>query len=621
MCGIAGIIALQPAQVSTTRLKQMTDALAHRGPDGEGAWLRKKGLVGFGHRRLAIIDLSKAAAQPMHYNDRYTIIHNGEIYNYIELRADLQKKGYKFQTQSDTEVILAAYDHFGVDCLDHFEGMFAFTIWDEQEQQLFAARDRFGEKPFYYYSDKEQFLFASEIKALWAAGIRKKMDQSMLLNYLAAGLSSSIDPNECFYQDIFSLLPAHYLLLSLSESNASGQIKCSVKRYWKINHYLQPFSISMEEAQNGFQELFFSSVEKRLRSDVPFGSSLSGGIDSSSVVAAICQVSPGSKTLKTFSAIFPGYARDESEHINEVVKHLSLENCSIIPRVDDFIIDFERMLHFHDEPVGSISTYVQYMVFELAKEHGVKVLLDGQGADELLGGYTKYVHWYLQEQYLLKGKRSLDQEIADFRNNNIPFEWNWRNYLAARLPSLTARLLAARTASTIKNDPFLTEDFKQEHYDRNTIDKPVIKGLNDILYYDSFYALLPELLRYADRNSMAHGREVRLPFLDHELARFLFRLSAEYKMNKGYGKRLLRLSMEQFLPPSIAWRKDKIGFEAPQELWMQDSRMHEYIQTAKQKLVNNRILKSAVMDKKIQPLETHAAENYDWRYLVAGTIL
>jgi asparagine synthase (glutamine-hydrolysing) len=338
-------------------------------------------------------------------------------------------------------------------------------------------------------------------------------------------------------------------------------------------------------------------------------------------VAAIRQVSANGQHLKTFSAVFPGYSKDESVYINEVTKYLSLESYAVSPNVDSFIADFEKMLLFHDEPVGSMSIYIQYKVFELAKQNGVKVLLDGQGADELLAGYTKYIHWYLQEQYLLKGRKLVNAEISAFRNNNIAVQWNWRNYMAARLPSLAARILKARTVRIIQNDPFLTEDFKQAHFNRNTVEKPVIKGLNDILHYDSVHSVLPELLRYADRNSMAHGREVRLPFLDHKLAGFLFYLPADYKMNKGYGKRLLRLSMEQFLPPTITWRKDKIGFEAPQELWMQDKKMHEYIMDARKKLVNNRMLKSSVMEKNIQPLETHAAENYDWRYLVAAGML
>ena len=226
MCGIAGILSSDPGQISGDRLKKMTDTLAHRGPDGSATWVNGQGQVGLGHRRLSIIDLSAAAAQPMHYLDRYTIIHNGEIFNYLELRAFLGSKGYVFSTRSDTETILAAYDYYGSECLQHFEGMFAFAIWDEKEKKLFIARDRFGEKPLFFFHDREQFLFASEMKALWAAGVKKEANKKMVFNFMTLGYTQNpSDGSETFYHDIFKL-PARSMLLY-----------DAVKREWRTSVY------------------------------------------------------------------------------------------------------------------------------------------------------------------------------------------------------------------------------------------------------------------------------------------------------------------------------------------------------------------------------------------------
>src|SRR5882724_9834644 len=234
MCGIAGIISPDSSLISANRLKKMTEVISHRGPDGEGFWINDNGNTGFAHRRLSIIDLSEAAAQPMHYHNRYTIIYNGEIYNYIELKEILKDKGYLFRTQSDTEVLLAAYDCYKEKCLNYFDGMFAFAIWDEKEQSLFAARDRFGEKPFYYCLDEKEFLFASERKSLWTAGIPKKINKPLLLNYLVLGNTEiPLDKTITYYQDVFSLPPAHYIICSLPDKEQD--YKFSMHSYWDLD--------------------------------------------------------------------------------------------------------------------------------------------------------------------------------------------------------------------------------------------------------------------------------------------------------------------------------------------------------------------------------------------------
>ncbi len=280
MCGIAGIFSSNPSLVSPDRLQQMSAAIAHRGPDGAGFRLYNNGSAALAHRRLAIIDLSQAAAQPMEYLQRYHIVHNGEIYNYKELKHTLQQKGYQFTSQSDTEVILAAFDCYGHQCLQYFDGMFAFAIWDTKEQQLFAARDRFGEKPFFYYKDDQQFLFASEMKALWAAGIEKQVDESMLYNYLTLGyIQHPATPVRSFYKNISQLPARHYMVFDLPSQ------LLSLHHYWDIDARHTDHSITEEKAVDRFRELFTQSVSNRLRSDVPVGTSLSGGLDSSAVLS------------------------------------------------------------------------------------------------------------------------------------------------------------------------------------------------------------------------------------------------------------------------------------------------------------------------------------------------
>ena len=614
MCGIAGIIAFNPVQTSVQRIKSMTDVLAHRGPDGAAYWTAPGGGVILGHRRLSVIDPSDLAAQPMHYKNRYTIVYNGEIYNYRELKNILEQQGHTFRSQSDTEVILAAYDAWGVDCLQRFDGMFAFVIWDEKEQQLFAARDRFGEKPFFFYTDKEQFVFASEMKALWAAGVARTMNERMLFNYLTLGyVQNPKDNRETFYTDIYKL-PAHNYLLYDARKGIFTQ-----HSYWDIDLGNTATSIDETTAAEQLRALLSLSVNRRLRSDVPVGTSLSGGLDSASVLACMQQAIERPDILQTFSATFPGFSSDESAQIALTAGSFGVTNHQVQPDADSLIRDFERICYHQEEPFQSASIAAQYQVFALARQHSVTVLLDGQGADEMLGGYSKYYPWYWRELYR-QNKPLLQKELQQAAMAGQENQWNWRHKLAARLPHFAETYLVRQRGRQQRSHTDLNREFT-EAFGVSYYEVPHVPTLNGALYYNTFLNGLEELLRYADRNSMAHGREVRLPFLYHELVAFVFSLPAGYKIHDGYTKWLLRKSMEQVLPAAIVWRKDKIGFEPPQQLWMQDKRLTDYIREAQQALVKKGVLKPAVLDKKIQPQETHAADNFDWRYLVAGTIL
>jgi asparagine synthase (glutamine-hydrolysing) len=622
MCGIAGIISSNTNIVTREQLKKMTDALAHRGPDGQAQWINQRGTVGLGHRRLSILDLSAAAAQPMHYLNRYSIVYNGEIYNYIEIKEALIKKGYHFHNSSDTEVILAAYDFWKEDCLEQFDGMFALAILDKKERIVFAARDRFGEKPFYYVANNNLFAFASEMKALWAIGIAKKTDDKMLLNYLALGyVQNGNDKEQTFFQDIYSLAPGSFLKLD----TITLQYKTYI--YWQLEKDTVQ-KISAEDAIEKCRELFTLSVNRRLRSDVSVGTSLSGGLDSSSILATIHH--PGN-SFKTFSAIFPGFAKDESGYIKTVTQYLSkksivngpIEQHFTEPSALGLIRDFKTLCYHQEEPFPSSSIYAQFKVFELAHQQQTKVLLDGQGADEILAGYDKYIHWHLQQ---MAGKSRF---LATYREkqlllkNKLSFKWGISNYLAAYLPSHAAIQLEQNEYLKSARQPDINKDFVLALRGREWegIHKPIITKLNDILYFNTQTMGLEELLRFADRNSMAHGVEVRLPFLSHELVQLLFTLPAGFKIHDGWTKWLLRKMMDKKLPDEIVWRKEKVGYEPPQFQWMHNEILQDYIQEAKRKLVKKGVLKPAALNKKITPKAAHESNNFDWRYLCAAQML
>ena len=620
MCGITGIITQHknaPEKLKAD-VRLMTDALAHRGRDGEGVWVNDNTQVGFGHRRLKIIDLSNEAAQPMVYAGRYTITYNGEIYNYIELKNELLQKGYQFFSQGDTEIILAAYDCWKENCLQRFDGMFAFAIWDEQEQTMFAARDRFGEKPFYFFKDETRFLFASEMKALWAAGIEKPVNNTQLLNYITLGMVQNVSyPAETFFHHICQLEPAHYITFHLHSFNAE------TIRYWDLDKESINHSITQKQAIEQFSSLLQRAVETRMRSDVLAGTSLSGGLDSSAIVALSSIVNDGSNSHTTFSAIFPGFEKDESAYIKQVTEKFNLSGYHITPEALQLADDFDKLLYHQEEPFQSLSIYAQYKVYELAKQHGITVILDGQGADETMAGYHKYYNWYWQQLTATGHWAQANAEIhaAKKLNPNARLRWTVKNKLAAFMPEMTAHQLERKAKNEQKHHRFLNPEFYKEYYLGASITKPIVRKLNDMLYYNTAQLGLQELLRYADRNSMAHGREVRLPFLQHELVQFVFSLPAHFKIKEGWTKWILRKSMAERLPASIVWRKDKIGYEPPQQQWLQHKHMTEKIMESRKTLVKNKILTPQVLQQPIIAKAAHEAGNNDFRYLCAANLL
>ncbi len=614
MCGIAGIISTNKLLVNKQSLKKMADSIAHRGPDGEGFFINPNGTVGLAHRRLAIIDLTAAAAQPMHYMQRYTIVYNGEIYNYKELKITLQKTGYRFNNESDTEVILAAYDLYKEDCVLHFDGMFAFAIWDEVEQNIFCARDIFGEKPFYFFNQNNAFYFASEMKALWAIGIDKTADENMLAAYLGIGqVQNPKSKTQTFYKNIFALPAAHTVTFN------AWQSKMELKQYFDIDKENQ-IRITENEAVEKINYLLDNSIQKRLRSDVPIGSSLSGGIDSSTIAYFISQQKKAN-TFKTFSAVFPDFEKDESQFIQELCSTLQFENNKVTPTANDFINDFEKCAYHQEEPFTSASIFAQYKVYELAAANNIKVLLDGQGADEIFGGYTKYINWYLQDVLLHKGWAAFKKEKANFANNQSFISPTYKNIIGAYLPTFTAKALEEKAKIKIEKNVILNNDYLNNISSSGFVYKPIITKLNDILYYNTMQLGLGELLRFADRNSMAHGVEVRLPFLNKELVQFIFSLPTALKMQNSFTKNILRKTMQDKLPNKILWNTNKIGFEPPQKSWMENEKVQEMIQEAKIKLVNHKILHQKILTQKVIPTDANAEQSMDFRILSLAQVM
>ncbi len=621
MCGIAGIISNNKNEITTARLKAMTDAIAHRGPDGEGQWISNDGRTGLGNRRLSIIDLSAAGKQPMHYMHRYTITFNGEIYNYVELKEMCLKKGYVFTSQTDTEVLMAMYDWKKEECLQYLDGMFAFALHDEKEKKLFIARDRFGEKPFYYISRPGQlFAFASEMKALWAAGFSKEINKRMLYNYMAFNYTQNAeDPGETFYKDIRSLPPAHFI----AANTGTGDI--SIKKYWDIDPAKIDASISIETAKEKFKELFYTSVSRRLRSDVKVGSSLSGGIDSSIVVAVIDDLNKG-KTIKqsTFSAIFPGYTKDESSYIDLLLDKLKIEPHFTSPTGETLLKDIDECFYYQEEPFGSASVLTQYEVMKLAKQKDVTVLLDGQGADELLAGYHSFYTVFFQELKRnskddhRKEKEAYKKKFRDSVINPLP-EKNIR-YYAGQLGWIEKdRLKKSYEKFTQLINPYFNNDFFHS-FRKEQFHSPSSPATLNASLHNSLHFGLTELLRFADRNSMAHSREVRLPFLFHELAEFLFTLPSSFKIHDGWTKYIERLAFENLLPASIAWRKDKIGYEPPQKNWMQQNDIKEKVMAVRELLVSEKILHRSVLNDPVTANDANIGTKNSWSQLMLSCL-
>jgi len=578
MCGIAGIVHLDNTKVDPCILKNMADTISHRGPDDEKFLFfdRKKkralllrrdekpdinSTLGFAHLRLSIIDLSSEAAQPMSDSQqRYWIIHNGEVFNYIELRQELIRKGYRFRSQSDTEVILYAYIEWGENCLTHFNGMWAFVIYDSHKKKLFGARDRFGIKPFFYTGDSSTFAFASEIKALLQLpAIKRQPYLPAIKDYL---YHSRVDTSRyTFFEDIFQLEPGFCFSLDLHRDSAPR-----LKKWWDIRRNLSDPPLKINDAADSFRALLLDSIKIRLRSDVPIGICLSGGLDSSAIVS-LSNPFLEKGSLRTFSIVQPGHPFDETYYIDRLISHFKVLGKKKAIDGNDLMRDLMRLIKSHDEPFTSTSMYAQWKVFEMAKNCGVTVTLDGQGADESLGGYPyfKPVFWgeLLKNRYfltLLRELRADSQSPLKFLENSAML---FSGFLSHRTMIQLAKLKSPQYSTHwINNDIF-----KNVSLPHASLPKFFSSQLNQRLYEVFAYDGLPALLRYADRNSMAHSLESRMPFLDYRLVSYLFSLPSCFKIRDGFTKYIMRKALREDVPSYILQRRDKVPFLTSEALW------------------------------------------------------
>lgn len=548
MCGIAGVVEDRP---DDRTLEAMSARIAHRGPDGANI-SRPHPRVGFAHRRLAIIDLTEGGSQPMRSPSGSEIIYNGEIYNYLELRTELAAVGHRFTTESDTEVLLAAYDQWGEDALARLNGMFAFAICDARRGILFAARDRFGEKPFYYHHAADgTFVFASEIKALLVhPKVPSRSDNTSIYDFLRYK-EVDRDPRTMF--EGIQALPAAHALTARIDNGA-----LNVRRYWSLDER-ETDPRPEAELVAEYRERLGRSISLRLRSDVPLGSSLSGGLDSSAVVGWIAK-GIGAEQQHAFSARFPGSPLDEGRYIADVVRHANVNLHEVAPTPT--FEDLERTVWHQDLPFLSLSIYAQWSVMRLACESGVIVLLDGQGADETMAGYHQFFAAFYRRLFRQGQWLQLAREARGYARANGLRRLRGLGYYA--IPEGVTR-----RAKRFRRPPALSAAFSAEHAHLQLSAAHLHRDdLNQALHATLTQSMLPALLRYADRNSMAFSREVRLPYLDHTLVEFVFSLPAALKLRHATTKRVLRLAMADVLPDSVRGRLDKIGYAPPEGEWL-----------------------------------------------------
>lgn len=554
MCGIAGIIGA--ARDIGPRLERMTDTVAHRGPDGRGTWTEND--VGLGHRRLSIFDLSAAGAQPMHYRDRYVISFNGAIYNFHALRSELQASGHTFVSQTDTEVILAAFAQWGRDCLARFNGMWAFAIHDRMSGTTLLARDRFGIKPLFYRCADGEFLFASEIKQILAVSSSAGPNLGAVGDFLAHRLTDHTD--ETFFVGIERLPAGGWM-----EVASTGQVAAR-GRFYDLAQAVATRRESGPVSGETYLELLDDAVRLRMLADVEVGTCLSGGLDSSSVAVLASRhlaMLDGQRQFNAITAVSEDPRNDESAMARRIAGHAGLHWLPVTPGVEDYRVTFDRLLEVQDEPFLSASIYMQACVMQTARANGVKVLLDGQGGDETLLGYARYRPAILRESLRRHGPVATGRMFSAMRRHASDFSglqpltlaamswfprWravrNWRRLGLGRLPTLgDGAGLASYSASS--------------------------RGLDTLRINEIGSLCLPALLRYEDRNAMAHAVETRLPFLDYRLVEQALSMPLDGVAGGGWSKRPLRELLDRSGLPDIAWQRRKIGFESPQRLWMQ----------------------------------------------------
>ncbi|MCT2564652.1 asparagine synthase (glutamine-hydrolyzing) [Chryseobacterium herbae] len=551
MCGIAGIINKNSNVVKQEDLKKMTDKMSHRGPDAEGFYLSQN--LGLGHRRLSIIDISESANQPFFLEDKYVMAFNGAIYNYIEIRKELEQNGYSFKTNSDTEVLIISYDFWGEECVNKFNGMWSFAIFDIEKNKLFCSRDRFGVKPFYYYTDKDKFIFASEIKPILEIEKVEKVNLQVLLQYLIINISDQT--NESFFENILKLPGSHNLVYDLNTH------KYQIYKYYDIQFKDEINKLNLQESIDIFEKEFDNSIKIRLRSDVKVGSALSGGTDSSYIVSVASKFLTESNEIEKFTAITVGSIdekTDESSLSSLTAKTLGINHDIIMPKQDEFKDTFEEVIFKHEEPFGGIAIYMQKFLMKETNKLGIKVLLDGQGADEILLGYNRYTAAYLRNHGVFSNIRFLSNVKSHYDISilqGLKIYYYFSNFFVRKF-------WLKKRGQILKDQYFKIIDFSNTKRLTKSYKKIFELQKNEI-----FWCQLPELLKWEDKNSMSYSVETRLPYLDYNFVETCLSINNHYKIRKGWSKYLLRKNMEKHLPDQITYNRRKIGFEAPVDQW------------------------------------------------------
>lgn len=566
MCGILGILPKSESKL----FERALTTLEHRGPDGFGVWHDTEGVISLGHRRLSILDTSELGRQPMHFG-RYVITYNGEIYNFVEIRKELEGLKYRFQSQSDTEVILAAYQEWGTDCLLKFNGMWSLAIWDKTEKRLFLSRDRFGKKPLFYAFEGDTFVFASEMKAIMP--FLKERKASKDFHWCRHNIYAYESTDKCLIEGIKRFPAGSYAFVNLKEK------KLEITKYWNLLDNLVEAPPQYNDQVEQFRELFIDACRVRMRADVKIGTSLSGGLDSSAVACTMAEVGrrgglerEQSDWQHAFVAVFPGMDIDETYYAQKVVEHTGINGTFVeidaqkgIDKLEEYLYLFEEMIP--TTPIPMIETYKK------VRENGVVVTLDGHGADELLSGYS----YDLYESFFDIGFNPAKmKEVIETRNG--VFNWNpsakkkkTENLSHAEWAKETAyfmsRVAGVNIIHSLNDLPFLKDKFRVPLRRYKKIDQ--LDNFNSVLYDLIHNTLLPIMLRNYDRFSMIAGVESRMPFLDHRVVCFLMSLPWTSKIKNGYTKAILRDAIGPLMPSEVTWRKPKIGFTSPLNKWMQ----------------------------------------------------
>lgn len=586
MCGVAGWISRNP--LSSKILVEMTRMVKHRGPDSEGfaglstfeedlhVWEnpppRSYSLrLALGHRRLSILDLSERGFQPMRsQSGSLSISYNGEIYNYLELRGILEKQGFVFASGTDTEVILAAWEAWGPDCLDRFNGMFAFLLFDQKNGVLHAVRDRFGIKPLYYNASLGFLGFASEIKQFESVPNWKPvLVPQVAYDFLAWGLQDH--GSNTFFEGVKQLRPGERLQINIDEFNSSYSYQAQPIKWYDLKKISLANHYNLEQGSERLRVLLSDSVRLRLRSDVPVGSCLSGGLDSSSIVCLIDEERKRNRSSVgqcTFSARAEDALLDEGHWIDAVLKNRSLKPSSVMPVFEDLASELSNLVRIHDEPFGSASIFIQNLVFGLAKKSGVKVVLDGQGADELFGGYDSFrvcaAAGMFRRGNLLSGIR----ELHSLNMSSGSVARMTMRVLESLVPYEVSAFIRGRVGKKTSGPNWLKfddHDIKKDHSPAFLGTRASrVRTLSEVQLSETS---LPKLLHWEDRNSMAMSVEGRVPFLDHRVVEFALGISSDLKVSGGVTKRVLREAMSGIIPEKIANRTDKIGFAASEREW------------------------------------------------------